>query len=84
MGLESGQVTIRLPKNGPGDARRFRGSKGQAAANRLSHAWQQIHFPTQWHPVQGFCAACRVFDDSCTAQWPCGSPEVLGAGEYEY
>ena len=77
-------MTIRLPKRGPGFVRKFTGTKGEAARNRLSHAWRQVTNPVDQGETIGICDACRATSNSCAAEWPCGRAEVLGPGEHEW
>jgi hypothetical protein len=81
-------MTIRLPKLAPGDVVEFDGTRGERAANILSHAWEQEANPTTeqiWlifykRPRPEFlsrCSRCNAVKDlSKCADWPCGNPRL--------
>jgi hypothetical protein len=76
-------MTFGGPHRGPGHVRRFRGSKGRTAANRLSHGWIQVRETLRPENDHAVCGVCGADSRDLAADWPCGAPERLGPGECE-
>ena len=81
-------MTIRLPKAAPGDVIKFDGTRGERAANILSHAWKQeanpmdektwlIIYKTPRPNYLSRCSQCNAVKDMTrSAEWPCGEPRL--------
>lgn len=82
------QLTLAMPKQVAGEVIPFDGTRGERAANILSHAWEQEINPTNenlWliiykKPRPEFlsrCSQCNAVKDiGKRAEWPCGNPRL--------